>query len=95
MIKSELIERLAQKAGITSRAATVAVEVVVESMAAALVRGDRVEVRGLGAFSVRNYEEYEGRNPKTGEVIQVKGKRLPAFRVGRELKERVDPPGEK
>jgi integration host factor subunit beta len=76
MTKGELIERLTTEAGIT----LLVVELAFERMAAALVRGDRNEVRGFGVLTVKDYEEYEGRNPKTGEQIQVKGKRLPAVR---------------
>lgn len=90
MTKSQLIEALAKAEGITLRAAEVAVNVTFESMEKALMQGDRVEIRGFGSFKVKNYDGYKGRNPKTGELIEVRPKRLPFFKVGKELKERVD-----
>ena len=60
------------------------------SMSDALARGDRVEIRGLCSFFVKEYESYTGRNPKTGESVRIKPKKLPFFKCGRELKERVD-----
>ncbi|ROQ90809.1 HU family DNA-binding protein [Desulfosoma caldarium] len=90
MTKSQLIEALARAEGITLKAAEVAVNVTFESMEKALIQGDRVEIRGFGSFKVKNYDGYKGRNPKTGELIEVRPKRLPFFKVGKELKERVD-----
>mgnify|MGYP005830986205 CR=1 FL=1 len=90
MTKSQLIEALAKAEGITLRAAEVAVNVTFESMEKALMQGDRVEIRGFGSFKVKTYDGYKGRNPKTGELIEVRPKRLPFFKVGKELKERVD-----
>ena len=90
MTKSELIEKLATTEGITLKAAETAVSVTFESMTLVMTRGDRVEIRGFGAFKVKDYEEYNGRNPKTGEMIKVEAKKLPFFKVGKELKERVD-----
>ncbi|SMC22472.1 integration host factor subunit beta [Desulfacinum hydrothermale DSM 13146] len=90
MTKSQLIEALAKAEGITLKAAELAVNVTFASMEKALIQGDRVEIRGFGSFKVKEYEGYKGRNPKTGELIEVKPKRLPFFKVGKELKERVD-----
>jgi integration host factor subunit beta len=59
-------------------------------MEKSLIGGNRIEVRGLGSFKIKRYNSYNGRNPKTGKLIKVNGKRLPFFKVGRELKERVD-----
>ncbi|NIP23888.1 MAG: integration host factor subunit beta, partial [Phycisphaerae bacterium] len=64
--------------------------VVFDSMADSLAKGDRVEIRGFGSFKVKSYNSYQGRNPKTGEIIQVREKKLPYFKVGKEMKERVD-----
>ena len=61
-----------------------------DSIKESLVNGDRVEVRGFGSFKVKEYKGYSGRNPKTGEVVEVKSKKLPVFKVGKELKELVD-----
>lgn len=90
MTKSELIEALAKAEGLSLKIAERAVNIVFGSMAQALVQGERVEIRGFGGFQVKNYDGYEGRNPRTGEIVKVKPKKLPSFKVGRELKERVD-----
>ncbi|MGC8494994.1 MAG: HU family DNA-binding protein [Syntrophobacteraceae bacterium] len=90
MTKSELIEALAKAEGITLKAAEIAVNVTFQSMEQALVRSDRLEIRGFGSFKVKDYEGYKGRNPKTGALIEVSSKKLPFFKVGKELKERVN-----
>ncbi|MDR3554097.1 MAG: integration host factor subunit beta [Syntrophobacteraceae bacterium] len=90
MTKSELIEALAKAEGITLKAAEIAVNVTFQSMEQALVRSDRLEIRGFGSFKVKEYEGYKGRNPKTGALIEVSSKKLPFFKVGKELKERVN-----
>jgi integration host factor subunit beta len=91
MTKSELIEKLAQRAnGINLKVAEVVVNTVFQSMKDALVRGDRIEIRGFGSIKVKHYASYMGRNPKTGETIKVPPKKLPFFKVGKELKQRVD-----
>lgn len=90
MNKSELIEAVAAKARITKKRAEDVVNLIFDSMTDAIVRGDRIEIRGLGSFMVKEYGSYTGRNPRTGESIQVRPKRLPFFKVGKELKERVD-----
>jgi integration host factor subunit beta len=92
MNKSEIIEIIAEKSKIPKKRAEEVVNMVFDSMAQALVRGDRIEIRGFGSFVNREYEAYTGRNPRTGESIQVKPKKLPFFKVGKELKERVDSP---
>ena len=94
MNKSELVEKLAERAKITKKRAEQVVNLVFEQMSEALRRGDRIEIRGFGSFTSKNYDAYTGRNPRTGETIHVPSKRLPFFKVGKELKERVDyPPG--
>ncbi len=90
MNKSQLIERIAKEEGITIKNSANVVNVVFDSMADSLAKGDRVEIRGFGSFKVKSYSSYQGRNPKTGEIIQVKEKKLPYFKVGKEMKERVD-----
>ena len=90
MNKSDLIEIIAEKSRITKKKAEDVVNLIFDSMAAAMVRGERIEIRGLGSFVVKDYGAYTGRNPRTGESIQVKPKRLPFFKVGKELKEMVD-----
>ncbi len=90
MNKSQLIERIAKEEGITIKNAANVVNVVFDSMADSLAKGDRVEIRGFGSFKVKSYDSYQGRNPKTGEIIKVREKKLPYFKVGKEMKERVD-----
>ena len=90
MNKSDLIEALSKDAGIKTGKAEEVVKTVFNSMANALAKGDRVEIRGLGSFKVKKYKGYTGRNPKTGKPIKVKAKKLPVFKCGRKLKERVD-----
>jgi len=90
MTKSELIEALAKAEGITLKSAETAVNVTFQSMEQSLVNSDRLEIRGFGSFKVKEYEGYKGRNPKTGALIEVSSKKLPFFKVGKELKERVN-----
>lgn len=90
MNKSELVEVVAERARITKKRAEDVVSFIFDSMVNAMVRGDRIEIRGIGSFVVKEYRSYTGRNPRTGQSIQVRSKRLPFFKVGKELKERVD-----
>ena len=90
MNKSQLIQALAKEEDLPLKRAEEVVNTVFSEMENALVRGERVEIRGLGSFKVKQYDGYKGRNPKTGEVIEVSQKKLPFFKVGKELKERVD-----
>ena len=89
MTKADLIEAVSQKANITRVKAEKVVETVFDSIMKALKKGERVELRGFGCFEVRHYGAYNGRNPKTGEVLKVPEKQLPFFKVGKELKARV------
>lgn len=90
MNKLELVAALVKEAGITKREAQLSVEIFFDSMTHALVEGERVEIRGLCSFFVKEYKSYTGRNPKTGEKVTIKPKKLPFFKCGKELKERVD-----
>ena len=90
MNKSGLIDALSKETGLTNSKAEDIVNIVFNDMANALAGGDRVEIRGLGSFKVKKYKGYTGHNPKTGEIIRVKPKKLPFFKCGKELKERVD-----
>lgn len=90
MNKSELIERLAQKTGLGQLQAEDVVNLIMDKMRDSLAKGRRIEIRGFGSFVVKDYESYWGRNPKTGEKIWVSPKRLPAFKVGKELRERLN-----
>ena len=89
MNKSELIELVSLKKGISFKKSEEIVNTVFDSMTAAMLSGDRIEIRGFGSFVINEYKSYTGRNPKTGESIDVKPKKLPFFKVGKELKERV------
>lgn len=90
MTKSELIERVAQESGMTKGRAEMVVNTIFDSMTNALIAGEGIEIRGFGSFTVRTYKSYEGRNPRTGDVVHVAPKRLPFFKVGKELRERVN-----
>jgi integration host factor subunit beta len=91
MNKSELVEQLAERSPkLTKKKAEAVVNMIFQSMSDALVRDDRIEIRGFGSFQIKNYDAYVGRNPRTGETIEVPAKKLPFFKVGKELKEKVD-----
>ena len=90
MNKSDLIEQLAVTMQLSGREAAAIVDTILETMTDALTRGDSIEIRGFGSFVVKEYESYTGRNPKTGELITVRPKRLPFFKVGKDLREQVN-----
>jgi integration host factor subunit beta len=92
MNKSDLVQALIQETGLTKGKAEQVVELFIGKMSDALANGDRVEIRGLCSFFVKEYKGYTGRNPKSGEHTQVLPKKLPFFKCGKELKERVDYP---
>jgi len=90
MTKSELIDAVARRSKITKARAEQVVNCVFDSMTTALERGEGIEIRGFGSFTVRAYKPYNGRNPRTGKSVPVPEKRLPFFKVGKELKELVN-----
>ena len=90
MVKSDLIENIAGRAGITLTKAERAIDLFFGLIQTQLCNGGRVEIRGFGALSVKEYKGYTGRNPKTGDGIKVPPKRLPVWRTGTELRQRVD-----
>jgi len=90
MVKSELIETISTKLDLTSQKSEEFINLFFDSMIEALTQEGRVEIRGFGAFTVRKYKPYSGRNPKTGEKIIVAGKKLPFWKTGLELRQRVD-----
>jgi integration host factor subunit beta len=90
MNKSELIEALSLEKDLTHKRAEQIINLIFNSMAEELSNDGRIEIRGFGSFVVKEYKAYTGRNPKTGETIHVKDKKLPFFKVGKELRERVD-----
>jgi integration host factor subunit beta len=90
MTKADLTNTLRNETGLTRSQSESIVNLFLDEMSNALANGDRVEIRGLCSFYVKKYKAYKGRNPKTGEPIKVKPKKLPYFKCGKELKERVD-----
>ena len=90
MNKLDLISELKTEANISKQEAARVVQLFFDHMAEAMARGERVEIRGLCSFFVKNYKSFNGRNPKTGEKVTIKPKRLPFFESGKELKKRVD-----
>jgi len=90
MTKSDLITLLSTKNNLTEVQAARIVNLIFDGFKDALAKGDRIEIRGFGSFVMREYKNYRGRNPKTGKVVEVKPKRLPYFKVGKELKEGIN-----
>jgi len=90
MNKSDLVELLSREFEVPMRKADDIVDKFFETMSEALSSGGRIEIRGFGTFEVREYEEFMGRNPKTGEEKAVLPKKLPFFRVGKDFKEKVN-----
>ena len=90
MVKSELVQILRDKVEFSRAQAENVVDIFFETITDTLSQGDRVEIRGFGSFSVNSYKSYVGRNPKTGTQINVPPKKLPFFKVGKQLKKLVD-----
>ncbi|AKH70050.1 integration host factor, beta subunit [Spongiibacter sp. IMCC21906] len=91
MTKSELIELIAERQPqLSHKDIELAVKTIIEHMSQILATGDRIEIRGFGSFSLHYREPRQGRNPKTGETVQLPGKYVPHFKPGKELRERVN-----
>ena len=90
MTRREMIASVAAAEGITIKEAELVVKTVFAAIEEALAKENRVEIRGFGSFKVKSYPRYQGRNPRTGDTILVKSKKLPFFKAGKELKERVN-----
>lgn len=90
MNKLELIDALKERTDLSKSQAAEIVNIFFDSLKEAFVKGERVEIRGFCSFFIKEYESYTGRNPKTGEKVHIPPKRLPFFKCGKELKERVD-----
>ena len=90
MNKSDLINVVRERAGLSRKEAEQAVLIFFNEISSSLEKGDRVEIRGFGSFTVKSYRSYTGRNPKSGNPISVPEKKLPFFKVGKELKGKVD-----
>ncbi|MCC6159876.1 MAG: integration host factor subunit beta [Deltaproteobacteria bacterium] len=92
MNKSELIAALSTADGVSEKKAAQVLELILDEMTEALKRGERIEIRGFGSLIVKQYPTYQGRNPRSRETITVEGKRLPHFKVGKELRARINRP---
>jgi len=90
MTKSDLVDKLTTKTNMTKKKIEAVVNCVFDTMTASLVKGDRIEIRGFGSWHVKDYKTYTGRNPKTGASVVVPEKKLPFFKVGKDLKKRID-----
>ena len=90
MTKADLINFVSEKSSITRVKAEAVVNTIFDTMIEALMKDNRIEIRGFGSFVNRKYDSYKGRNPRTGEVIEVGEKKLPFFKVGKELKEDIN-----
>lgn len=91
MTKSELIERIAAvQTQLSVKDVELAVKMILEHLGEALAEGERIEIRGFGSFSLHYREARLGRNPKTGEKVELRGKFVPHFKPGKELKDRVN-----
>ena len=90
MNKLELVDALKKENELNKTEAEAVVDVFFNEMSNALTKGDRVEIRGLCSFYVKKYKAYSGRNPKTGEAVNVKSKKLPFFKCGKELYKRIN-----
>jgi integration host factor subunit beta len=89
MTKAELTEVLSKELNFPLSTTAGIISTIIDSMTKALTNGDNIEIRGFGSFTVRQYESYTGRNPKTGKEVEVKAKKLPFFKVGKDLKDAV------
>ena len=90
MNKSDLGVAFAKEADLPLRKSEEILNLVFETMSRSLIKGDRIEIRGFGSFMVKEYKDYTGRNPRTGDKITVRGKKLPFFKVGKELRKKVN-----
>jgi integration host factor subunit beta len=91
MTRSEIIELIAsQQTQLSTKDVELAVKVMIEHLTECLAEGDRIEIRGFGSFSLHYREPRKGRNPKTGDTVQLEGKYVPHFKPGKELRERVN-----
>jgi len=90
MLKSDMVEKVAKELNINHDLAQLAISAIFDTMSEALAKGEGIEIRGFGSFTVRHYKDRDGRNPKTGEIVSVPPRKKPFFKVGKELKNRVN-----
>jgi len=89
MTKADLVKEVSKSTGVTKKDAAIVLDSLLIAISDALVEGERIEIRGFGTFNVKTREVREGRNPKTGETVQIPQRRVPCFKFSRELKNRV------
>ncbi len=89
MNKMDIINKLAADTNLNQKISKIAVDTIIDSIKKAITNDERVEIRGFGSFTLREYKAYKGRNPKSGETVSVEPKKLPYFKVGKELKEMI------
>ena len=89
MNKIDIVNQLSEQINLNQKIAKVVVDTIIDTIKTAIINGERVEIRGFGSFSLRSYKPYKGRNPKNGEIVEVPEKKLPYFKVGKELKETI------
>ena len=90
MTKSQLVDLVVARGGHPRRTVEAVVNAAFDAIVDGLKRGERIEIRGFGNFTVRSYKAYTGRNPRTGEPVEVAEKRMPFFKVGKDLRERIN-----
>jgi len=90
MVKSELVQKLSEIAKIQPKISEIAINTIFNAMTESLVKGDGIEIRGFGSFKVRSYRGRRGNHPRTGTEIDIPSKRRPFFKVGKELRERIN-----
>lgn len=89
MNKMDIINTLTETVKLNQKIAKIAVDTIVDTIKKAIIDGERVEIRGFGSFTLRQYKAYKGRNPKSGDIVYVEPKKLPYFKVGKELKDMI------
>jgi len=90
MNKSDLVKIMAAKGGISTRNAETFVNLIFDALSSALMKEERIEIRGFGSFTIRHYDAYEGRNPRSGTPTSIPAKRLPHFKAGRDITDRIN-----
>ena len=90
MNRTQLAKEIAKKTGVSQKEALNYIDVILSSITSAMEKGERVEIRGFGSFVVKEYDSRQGVNPKSGEKITIPAKKLPAFKAGKDLKEKIN-----
>ncbi|MFO7736536.1 MAG: HU family DNA-binding protein [bacterium] len=90
MNKSDLINKISERTELSKRNSEQFVNLMIDAIISAMMKEERIEIRGFGSFTIRHYDSYQGRNPKTGEKIKIPAKRLPFFKAGKDLVQRIN-----